>query len=65
MRLTLALLRVRGTTSGGERPLRWRGGDRALACDLRSLLVQRLRDAAHSPDARAEVSLVYVYILKM
>jgi hypothetical protein len=47
---------------GARRTSRWRrtyprqrDGDRALACDLRMRPVHLLRDAAHSPDARASL----------
>jgi len=50
----LVARRVREATSGGERPRRWRGGERPVACDLRTQLVPSLRDAAHSPDVVAD-----------
>jgi hypothetical protein len=46
--------RVLKATSGGERPRRWRGGERPVGCDLRTQLVPSLRDAAHSPDVVAD-----------
>jgi predicted nucleic acid-binding Zn ribbon protein len=36
---------------------RWHSGERVPACDLRTQLVQRLRDAAHSPDVRRMLRL--------
>jgi len=60
-RLTLAVMRLCGITSGGEPSRRWRGGERAVVCDLRTRLVQRVRDAAHSPDVRAKVVGLFMY----
>jgi len=65
MRLTLVVMRLCGTTSVGEPPRCWRGGDRAVVCDLRTRLVQWVRNAAHSPDARAEgCRVLCMYILE-
>ena len=54
--------RMCGTTLGGERLLCWRSGDHALVCDLRTQLVQRLRDAVHRPDARWTLLCESLYI---
>ena len=59
------VMRMCGTTAGGEPPRRWRGGDRVLVCDLRARLVQWVRNAAHSPDARVEVCrILCMYVWK-
>jgi hypothetical protein len=67
MRLALALAVMRCAEPGLVESLHVTGAVEIaeLACDLRKQLVQWVRDAAHSPDARAELCrILCMYIGK-